>query len=376
MAPPSAAESQDFDDQPEGGRYADMVDWDLAVLTAQRLARPSPEISPDEAREVVAELRAGAAASEEHVRSFTGLHAESATAPVLVVDRTGWIQANADGFREILRPLVNRLRERRGEPNGVSAAIGSRVTGLEAGGLLAYLSNKVLGQFDPFYTGPPGPDGARHGGRLLLVAPNVVQVERELTVAPRDFRLWVCLHEETHRVQFTAVPWLREHLLSEMSGLIASAELDPAKLAALLRDGIERVGRLVKGDPTVSLLDLLQTPEQRQAVERLTAAMSLLEGHADVVMDGVGPTVIPTVAKIREKFTQRRSGAGPVDQMVRRLLGFDAKLRQYRDGAAFVRGVVDKAGMDGFNAVWTSPDTLPHKNEIADPAAWVARVLG
>jgi coenzyme F420 biosynthesis associated uncharacterized protein len=376
MASPSPAEPQDFDENHEGGPYADMVDWDLAVMTAQRLMRPSPEIGPDEARQAVSELRAGAAASEEHVRAFTGLRAESATAPVLVVDRAGWIQANADGFRQILRPLIARMRERRGEPSGVSAAIGSRVTGLEAGGLLAYLSNKVLGQFDPFYTGPTGPGGSSHGGRLLLVAPNIVQVERELTVAPRDFRLWVCLHEETHRVQFTAVPWLREHLLSEMSGLIASADLDPAKVAALLRDGIERVGRLLKGDLSVSLLDLLQTPEQKQAVERLTAAMSLLEGHADVVMDGVGPSVIPTVAKIREKFTKRRAGAGPVDQMVRRLLGFDAKLRQYRDGSVFVRGVVEKVGMDGFNAVWTSPDTLPRKNEIADPTAWVARVHG
>jgi coenzyme F420 biosynthesis associated uncharacterized protein len=258
----------------------------------------------------------------------------------------------------------------------VSAAIGSRVTGLEAGGLLAYLSNNVLGQFDPFFTGTAGPGGPAHGGRLLLVAPNIVHGERELDVAPSDFRLWVCLHEETHRVQFTAVPWLREHLLSEMSGLIASADLDPAKVAGLLRDGIERVGRLVRGDPDVSLLDLLQMPEQKKAVERLTAAMSLLEGHADVVMDGVGPSVIPSVVKIREKFTRRRAGARPVDQMVRRLLGFDAKLRQYRDGAAFVRGVVEKVGMDGFNAVWTSPQTLPLKNEIADPAAWVSRVHG
>jgi coenzyme F420 biosynthesis associated uncharacterized protein len=371
MATAAEAPNDDHDSP-----YAEMVDWDLAVVTAQRLMRPSPEISRAEAAEVVGELRRGAAESEEYVRDFTRLHAESATAPVLVVDRAGWIQANADGFRQILRPLVARIRERRGEPSGVTAAIGSRVTGLEAGGLLAYLSNKVLGQFDPFFTGPAGPGASHHGGRMLLVAPNVVHVERELNVAPHDFRLWVCLHEETHRVQFTAVPWLREHLLEEMSGLIASADLDPAKLASMMRDGIERVGRLVKGDESVSLLDILQTPEQKQTVERLTAAMSLLEGHADVVMDGVGPSVIPSVARIREKFTARRAGAGPVDHMVRRLLGLDAKLRQYRDGAAFVRGVIEKVGMDGFNAVWSAAETLPQKSEIADPGAWVARVHG
>ncbi|MBA3232818.1 MAG: zinc-dependent metalloprotease [Propionibacteriales bacterium] len=348
-----------------------MVDWDLAVTTAKRLMSPGPDINRDEARSVVEELRRCAAMAEGHVRAHTGLHAQSASAPVLVVDRAGWVQANADGFREVLRPLIAKMRERR-EPGSVATAIGSRVTGLEAGGLLAYLSNKVLGQFDPFYTGD---DGA-HGGRLLLVAPNVVQVERELEVDPHDFRLWVCVHEETHRVQFTAVPWLRNHLLGEIAGLISSTELDPNKLAAMMREGIDNVGKLVRGDSDVSLLDVVQTPEQKAVLERITASMSLLEGHADVVMDGVGPDVIPSVAAIRSKFTKRRAGAGPVDQMIRRLLGFDAKLRQYRDGAAFVRGVVDKVGMEGFNAVWDNATNLPGKDEIADPSLWVARVHG
>ncbi len=362
----------------DGQDYAhgDMVDWDLAVTTAKRLMKPGPEVSRDEARQVVDELRELAALSEGHVRSFTDLYAESATAPVLVVDRGGWVQANADGFKQVLRPLITKMRQKRGEPGVVSTAIGSRVTGLEAGGLLAYLSNKVLGQFDPFYTGPSGPNGGTHGGRLLLVAPNVVHVERELGVDPHDFRLWVCLHEETHRVQFTAVPWLREHLLSEMEGLLQSTELDPGKLAAMMRDGIESVGKLVKGDEDISLLDVLQTPQQKATLERLTAVMSLLEGHADVVMDGVGPGVVPSVDKIREKFTQRRAGAGPLDQMIRRLLGFDAKLRQYRDGAHFVRGVIDKVGMAGFNAVWAEAGNLPTRDEIGDPALWVTRVHG
>lgn len=379
----------------------EMVDWDLAVTTAKRLMKPGPEVSREEAQDVVAELRDAARLAEGHVRRFTGLAASSATAPILVIDRGGWVQANADGFREVLRPLVGKLMARRGQPAALTTAIGSRVTGLEAGGLLAYLSNKVLGQFDPFYTGPnlmptltagpSGPAGAgastdqtdqtdlpalngHHGGRLLLVAPNVVHVERELHVDPHDFRLWVCLHEETHRVQFTAVPWLRTHLLGEIAELLEHTELDPQKLAAMMRDGIERVGRLVRGDSEVSLLDILQNPEQKAVLERVTAVMSLLEGHADVVMDGVGPDVVPSVGKIRERFTARRAGAGPLDQMIRRLLGFDAKLRQYKDGAAFVRGVVDEVGMDGFNRVWDGPENLPSKAEIGDPGRWVARV--
>jgi coenzyme F420 biosynthesis associated uncharacterized protein len=370
-----AAEPDSFasDDQDAGG---DMVDWNLAVATAKRLMRPGPEVSRDQARLSVDELRRCAGRAEAHVREYTQLYAESATAPVLVVDRGGWVQANADGFKEVLRPLIAKLRAKRRDSGALTNAIGSRVTAVEAGGLLAYLSNKVLGQFDPFFTGPAGAGEALHGGRMLLVAPNIVYVERELQVDPHDFRLWVCLHEETHRVQFTAVPWLRQHLLDEMTHLIDSTELDPQKLARMLRDGAERAGKLLRGDPDVSLLDVLQTPEQRAVVERITAVMSLLEGHADVVMDGVGPDVVPSVESIRKKFTKRRAGAGPVDQMVRRLLGFDAKLRQYRDGAVFVRGVTAKVGIEGFNAVWEKPENLPGKGEIADPAAWVARVHG
>lgn len=368
--------ADDRGDSTDRGEPADMVDWDLAVLTAKRLMQPSPDVSRDEARQTVEDLRQSASVAEGHVRAYTGLHAESATAPVLIVDRVGWVQANADGFKVVLRPLMDKVMEKRDAPGGFTAAIGSRVTGVEAGGLLAYLASKVLGQFDPFVEAAGTELAGATGGRLLLVAPNVVQVERDLAVDPQDFRLWVCLHEETHRVQFTAVPWLRGHMLREISALVGSTEVDPGKLAGMFRDGLEQVGRMVRGDADASLLDLLQTPEQKAVLERITAVMSLLEGHADVVMDGVGPKVVPSVEDIRRKFTARRAGAGPLDQMIRRLLGFDAKLRQYRDGAVFVRGVVGQVGMERFNAVWAGPQYLPDKAEIADPARWVARVHG
>ncbi len=104
--------------------------------------------------------------------------------------------------------------------------------------------------------------------------------------------------------------------------------------------------------------------------------MSLLEGHADYVMDGVGPGVVPTVEKIRAAFQERRTSARGLDALLRKLLGMEAKLRQYRDGEKFVRGVVDAVGMDGFNEVWSTPETLPSMAEVHDPDAWVARVHG
>ena len=353
-----------------------MVDWDLAVSAAARLAGPGPTITRPEAEAVVAELRADADRSTGLVREFTGLEATDRTAPILVVDRTGWIQANADGFEDVIGPLIEKLQSRRGAPNAVAEAVGSKVTGLEVGGLLGFMSSKVLGQFDPFYSGPGLDGGAPAAGRLLLVAPNIVHVENELGVDPTDFRLWVCLHEETHRVQFTAVPWMTEHIHGEIDRLVGAVDLDPAKVAGMLGEALKRVGDVVRGDDDVSLMDLFSTSEQRVVMDRLTGVMSLLEGHADVVMDGVGPKVIPSVDEIRRKFNQRRKGAGYLDRLLRRLLGLDAKMAQYRDGAAFVRAAVDAVGMDGFNAVWAGPENLPTKAEIGDPAAWVRRVHG
>jgi coenzyme F420 biosynthesis associated uncharacterized protein len=353
-----------------------MIDWDFAVATASRLAGPGPDVSRAEADEVVAELRAGAARSTPLVRDYTGLTADAGSAPVLVVDRRGWIQANADSFATLINPVVDKLASRRSgrgaASGGLTEAVGSRVTGLEVGSLLGFLAGKVLGQFDPFSGRPGSPEV----GRLLLVAPNIVHTEREIGADPTDFRLWVCLHEETHRVQFTAVPWLRDHLQSQVDQLVEGVDLDPGRVTAMLSEAVKRAGDLVSGKDGTSLLDLFATPAQREVIERVTGVMSLLEGHADVVMDGVGPEVIPSVRHIRSRFDRRRRGAGSLDRLARRLLGLDAKMAQYRDGARFVRGVVDQVGMDGFNKVWVEPANLPSKDEIGDPRGWVRRVHG
>ncbi|MEE1797942.1 zinc-dependent metalloprotease [Streptomyces sp. NPDC101062] len=363
---------------------AEMVDWNLAVATATRLARPGPEVTRDEAREIVAELRRHAKAAEEHVRGYTRMIPEDhepPDTPVLVVDRAGWVKANVAGFRELLKPLFEKMQERRpGGPGGaVIGAVGGKVTGVEVGMLLSFMSSRVLGQYETFAPATRDLPAAADGGRLLLVAPNIVHVERELDVDPHDFRLWVALHEETHRTQFTGVPWLRDHLQSEIQSFLDQTDVDPMTVVERLREAAQSLaGGRPEGERDEegrSIVELVQTPEQREILGRLTAVMSLLEGHADFVMDGVGPQVVPSVAEIREKFQQRRArGASRLDLALRKLLGLDAKLRQYRDGERFVRAVVDQVGMDGFNRVWTSPNTLPTKAEIAKPADWVARV--
>jgi coenzyme F420 biosynthesis associated uncharacterized protein len=339
------------------------VDWDLAVRTARRLAPAGPQVSRADAVAAVDELRGLAVRAEQHVRSVTGLVPPGEPQEATVVDRPGWAAANVDGFKVVIEPLAEKLLLNK--QNAVAIGAASRLTGVQLGTLLAWLSSKVLGQYEVFL-----PEEGT--GRLVLVAPNIVETERRLGVDPTDFRLWVALHEVTHRTQFTAVPWLHAHVRSEVAALLeASALDDPSQLVSRLKNAVTQLPR------GGSVVELLQTPEQKAVLDRVTAFMSLLEGHAEHVMDGVGPAVVPTVATIRARFDQRRKeGSGLVDRVLRRLLGLDLKALQYAEGKVFVDTAVREVGMTGFNRVWESPQTLPTRQEIREPMAWVHRIHG
>jgi coenzyme F420 biosynthesis associated uncharacterized protein len=360
-----------------------MIDWDVAISTGVRWVRPGPQVSLADARGVVAELRELAVAVAEPVQQVTGMFSAEDVGRVAVVDRPGWIRANVDGFRVVLDPLAEHLRERgrAPEPGSVVAAVGSRVTGMQAGLILAYLAGRVLGQYELFLPPDPvAPDNAAPAGRLTLVAPNILMVERELGVDPHDFRRWVCLHEETHRTQFTSVGWLRGYVQQQMTEFLLASDLDPATILDRLRGAADAVAGAVRGGDGAgggdSLIEAIQTPRQREILDRLTCVMTLVEGHGDYVMDAVGPQVVPSVAEIRAAFNARRGSAGPIEQAIRRILGIDLKMKQYAQGSHFVATVVAEAGMATFNRVWTSPETLPTKDEISAPARWLERVAG
>jgi coenzyme F420 biosynthesis associated uncharacterized protein len=350
-----------------GTAGASPVDWEFAKQAGARIVPAGPKVTPDEAAGVVASIHRAAARAQQPVADTARLHAPGEAPTPLVVDRPTWIGLNADSMSAMVDPVFAQIVGRRKQaPSPTMAAVGGKVTGGEAGALLAFMASKVLGQYDLAPGGTP---------RLLLVAPNVVHVERELGVDPEDFRLWVCMHEETHRVQFTAVPWLRDHMIERARSLAMEMAPDPEKLQDLVSRLSKQLPEAFKSGGA-GVTELIATPEQRERLAQMTAVMSLLEGHADVVMDEVGPQVVPSVAEIRARFNERRKGVGAFDRLLRRLLGLEAKMRQYRDGAVFVRAVVDQVGVDGFNRVWTSPETLPLPREIEEPAAWVARVHG
>ena len=337
------------------------VDWALAASVAARLAPPGPGGAYDELAALVTDLRAAAARAADEVVAVTALRpADEATwpVPVVVVDRAGWAKGNTQSLAVLTAPLTAAA--------GAVSPAGRVAAGLQVGGVLALLAGRVLGQFDPFATA---------GGRLLLVAPNVLEVARRLEVDPGDFRLWVALHEQTHALQFGVAPWLAGHLRGRMEELLADLGPDRVFGTGDLGTVVAEVARALSGREGGGLLSLL-TASQRAVFDEVGAVMALLEGHADVTMDQVGPAVVPSVATIRRRFDARRQSTatsrGPA-ALAGRLLGMDLKLAQYRDGAAFVRGVRSRVG-SGFDAVWDSPQTLPRPAEITDPSAWVARV--
>jgi len=273
-----------------------------------------------------------------------------------------------------------------GDGEAKPGAISGRIAGVQTGAVLAFVSSGILGQYDPFGHGGQersDPGNEHSGGVLLLVYPNVIAVERQLRVSPADFRMWVCLHEVTHRVQFRANPWLADHMTGALAVLTEDGGEDITQVVGRLagyvrelRNGSDGVDSQANSTGIVGLLRAVQSEPQRKALDQLLVLGTLLEGHAEHVMDAVGPAVVPSVASIRSRFDQRRQRKQPpLQRLMRALLGIDAKMNQYTRGKAFVDDVVSKVGMQRFNAIWSNAETLPLPSEIDEPQRWIDRVL-
>ena len=336
------------------------VDWQFAATVGVRLARPGPAATDYTRRQVVEQLSDASRSAEMPVREVTGLNEGAEVAEARIVDRTEWIRAATQSMRTMTGGAD--------EPKGF---ISGRIAGAQTGAVLAFISSGILGQYDPF---------ASNGGELLLVYPNVIGVERQLRVLPADFRLWVCLHEVTHRVQFRANPWLTDHMSQALGVLTEDAGENVTEVIGRLGEFVRSRRDGVAAEPNsngiIGLLRAVQGEPQRRALDQLLVLGTLLEGHADHVMDAVGPAVVPSVATIRRRFDERRQRKQPpLQRLVRALLGFDAKLSQYTRGKAFVDHVVSRVGMARFNTIWAGPETLPLPTEIDEPQRWIDRVL-
>jgi len=309
------------------------------------------------------------AQAEEMVTEATGLRSLSGPARARVLDRAGWVDASLAGFERLLRPVLGRFDKL---ADGPMAPITRAATGAQVGALLGFMSTRVLGQYDLLVLEDERPEDQ---DLVYYVGPNVLALEKRFSFPPREFRLWLALHEVTHRMQFTGVPWLRQHYLGIVESTLRSAEPSAKDLLDALKRAVE--ASLAGRNPLAEggLPALLATAEQRASIERTTALMSLLEGHGDVTMDRAGADALPSADRFARVLRQRREQANPLTKLVLQLVGLQAKLDQYEAGERFIEGVEAEGGAALFSRVWERPEHLPSKAEIEVPSRWVARLL-
>jgi coenzyme F420 biosynthesis associated uncharacterized protein len=341
-----------------------MVDWGLARQIARLAAgRGSDEPPPFDAVGLSAEM-------EEPVAVYTSLSLVSPTPPAEVVSRAEWASSNIEALSHILDPVAARLDDRLGFAGPLAGAlrIGASATlAAEIGLVMGYMSSRVLGQYDVSLL------GADTDPRLLFVGPNLAGAVRDLDVDADAFGRWVSAHELTHVFQFQGVSWLREHMSGLLRRYVETLEVriqnghaggvpslpDPARLVEAFREG--------------GLAALVQNPEQRALMDEVQAAMSVIEGYAEHVMDAIAPDFIPDHEELRAAMDRRRKSRSAPQRIIERLLGFDVKLRQYELGKRWADAVATAAGIEGLNRVWSSPEALPSSEELRHPSEWLKR---
>ena len=354
------------------------VSWDTAERVAawvgSRSRVPAP-YRPDLLQLEFAELTAQA---EELVAASTGMRSAAGPARARVTDRSGWVAANVASFQRLLGPHLDRL-----DPGRLSAATplltrmaaplasaGRTATGAQMGVVLGWLSTRVLGQYDLLLT-DEAPD---EQDIVYFVGPNIVALERQHGFEPREFRLWLALHEVTHRCQFTAIPWMRDYFVSLVQEGIGSLEPDPTRLAAALRRMTEQIRAGHNPLEDNGALGIVASPEQLEGLHRIQALMSLLEGHGDVTMDRAGAADIPSAAHFSSVLRQRRKQSHGLSKLLQQLIGIEAKLRQYEEGERFIAAVEDVGGTELLDNAWRGPEWLPSLEEIRNPSGWISRV--
>ena len=358
----------DSDNPADPGELDDPIDWDLARRVAVRTARREPYAAlrwRDGLEEDFADCTERA---EELVAACTGLRSLSGPARGRVTDRVGWIDANLASFQRLLRPLAAKLGT---DSDGMLAPVTRRVAGAELGVMLGWMSTRVLGQYDLLIIEDDKPEDQ---DIVYYVAPNVLSLENRYAFDPAQFRLWLAIHEVTHRAQFTGVDWMRPHFIGLVESVLDSVDPDPKRIAAAARRVVE--ARRRGEDPLAAggLMALFASEAQVETLEQLSGLMSLLEGHGDVIMDRAGEGLVPSAPRFGRVMRRRRESVRGFAKVFQRLIGLDAKIKQYAEGEHFITSVEAAGGTALLDRVWERPENVPGIAEIRSPNDWVSRM--
>jgi coenzyme F420 biosynthesis associated uncharacterized protein len=356
----------------------DPVAWDLAERVATRVAGKEPLADSYLYATLQPDFEELTQQAEELVEAETGLRSLVGPARARVTDRAGWVKANIASFQRLLRPVTSKLEAALEHQPAIGpvkipvATVGRSMAGTQVGLLLGWMSTRVLGQYDQLLIEDEHPEDQ---DIVYYVGPNILALEKRFAFPPREFRLWLALHEVTHRMQFTGIPWMRPYFLSLIESTLAGVDPDPRRFLEALRRSVEqmRTGRNPLEDG--GLLTLLAGPEQYEAIQKVGGLMSLLEGHGDITMDRAGADRIPSAERFSRVLRQRRQQRGAM-KVITTLIGLDAKLRQYEEGERFIEVVEAAGGRDLLDRVWEGPERLPTLPEIRAPELWIARIRG
>jgi coenzyme F420 biosynthesis associated uncharacterized protein len=350
----------------------DPVAWDLAERVAVRVGGHEPLEQSYLYRTLEPDFCELTAEAEALVEQETGLKSAAGPARARVTDRAGWVHANIASFQRLIRPVTQKLAAALDQSSSVLpiAKVGRSVAGTQVGLLLGWMSTRVLGQYDQLLIEDENPD---EQDIVYYVGPNVLALEKRFAFPPREFRLWLALHEVTHRMQFTGIEWMRPYFLSLVESTLAGMDPDPRRFLDALRRATEAVRQGHNPLDDGGLITLLAGPEQYEAIQQIGGLMSLLEGHGDVTMDRAGAERIPNAERFSRVLRQRRQQKGPM-KLVTTLVGLDAKMRQYQQGEEFIEAVESQMGRQFFDNVWRGPEWLPDLAEIREPSRWIERV--
>ena len=346
-----------------------LVDWGLAERIAVRASGREPFASSYHADSLHPDFAELTQEAEALVIAETGLVSAYGPARARVTDRKGWIQANVASFQRLLRPLTDKFVGRAG--TSPFSSFTRSVAAAEVGALLGWMSTRVLGQYDLLVIEDERPEDQ---DLVYYVGPNVLGLEKRFAFPPREFRLWLALHEVTHRAQFTGVPWLREHFLGLVQQTLESVDPDPGRLVEAMgrASSAVREGRNPLSDG--GLARLLASPEQALVLDQVAGMMSLLEGHGDVTMDRAGADRIPNADRFSRTLRARRNATNPLIKVLQQLIGLEAKLHQYEQGERFIEAVEHRGGKELLEVAFAAPENLPTLQEIKAPDQWLARI--
>src|SRR5690606_20036454 len=303
----------------------------LAGRLAARVAGSHPLAGTYVVDHLAAEMVDATARASVMVAEATRLETP-ASAEVNVVDRAEWVDRNLAAFSHMLEPAERRIAERLEAAGGAlgsaTAALARQIVSAETGLLLGFLSRRVLGQYELVL-----PTGDR-GDTVAYVGVNLLDLERRNQFRPSEFRLWVALHEMTHRAQFVGIPWMADYFLSLVGKLVGQAVPEPGRLARIVREVVDARSEDRPLIDERGLLGLFASPDQRETLDEVQALMSLLEGHGHVIMDRIGAEILRGHARMSRVLKARRSD--PKTQLLFRLTGLEMKMRQYEMGEAFI----------------------------------------